>query len=130
MKPHKSRNIIPEVANHLSLNKELTENVINFYYDKVRETLNESTDLQISLDRLGTFQIKESSLLTYKKRFKSFIENTEPEKLSFIKYNKYSEVLKNFKKIDELLEKIEDEKTRKLLTKKNRTNVVNKDLEE
>ena len=58
MRPKKAKDFIPEVAEQLSLQSSLVEDVINYYWREIRKNLSGLTHTRIHLTNLGDFVIK------------------------------------------------------------------------
>lgn len=58
MKPKKAKEFIPIVATKLTLQEELVEDIINYYWQEVRKSLSGLKHSRVHLTNLGDFTIK------------------------------------------------------------------------
>jgi hypothetical protein len=125
MKAYKSRLLYNKIAEDLNKEESLVSDVVNFYYEKVREEMGELNYHIFKLDDLGTFEIRKGILERYKLREKNleknFLENPD--------FDHYKNVKNNMIKINKLLEILKEEEQRKMLTKNKRHEFINKNLE-
>lgn len=56
MIPKKAKDLIPELAKELNLSEELVKDVVDFFYDKVSNTLINMEEPNIFIKNIGTFK--------------------------------------------------------------------------
>ena len=108
MIPKKSKEIVKYTAKEMELNEELVQDIVAFYYYKVRKNLSGMNSAVVNLEGLGTMNIRPIKLKEFIKDYKSLLTYINP---------KY---YKNFGKIKDIESKIERlEKMEKLLEEQN-----------
>jgi nucleoid DNA-binding protein len=125
MKAYKSRQLYSKIAEDLNHPETLVSDVVNFYYEKVREEIGGLNHTSLKIVDLGTLEIRKGILQRYKLREKNVEEN-------FLKnpdFSHYKSVKENLIKINKLLEELKEEEQRKMLTKNKRDEFINKNLE-
>jgi len=58
MIPHKAKNLTKDVSEELNLPKTLVDDLIDFYYKEVRNTLSELKEPRINIEGLGQFIVR------------------------------------------------------------------------
>jgi hypothetical protein len=69
MLPKSSKHYIQPTAEKLGVDAQLVQDVIDFYYSKVRKNLSNLTLHSIRLDNLGTFNVKQKELPKLSKKY-------------------------------------------------------------
>ena len=59
MRPRKAKEFIPKVANQLSLQSTLVEDIIDYYWGEIRKSLSGLKHQRVHLANLGDFVIKD-----------------------------------------------------------------------
>lgn len=117
MNPHKVKDLLPSFAMEIDKPVHEVQAVMLFYYKTIRQQLTKLEDVNVHLENLGTFYIKERALDSYIEKCENIIEilsnNTIKEYASKEDYKIKLQKMKNMK--DLLL----DEKQR-------RKDVINK----
>ena len=62
MKPRNHKSFFEDVANEIGVHKDVVDDIITFYYAKVRKSLSELKDVDINVIGLGTFVIRKRKL--------------------------------------------------------------------
>ena len=119
MKPKSHKSFFEKVAKDVGVHKDVVEDIITFYYSKVRKNLSELSDTHINISNLGTFKLRKKRLEKNIKRNKDIIGNLE--KMTYKGYDKYVPVKNKLKQMENALEmlnvKINNKKTFKNETK-------------
>ena len=105
MKPKSHKFFFEEVANEVGVHKDVVDNLVTFYYNKIRKSLSELEDTHISVASLGTFTLRKSRLEKTIKRNKDILGNLE--KMTFDGYDKSIPVKEKLKAMEDLLDTIE-----------------------
>ena len=58
MRPRKAKDLIPQVASHLSFSEQLIEDVITYYWENIRKALSSLKHTRIHVTNLGDFTAK------------------------------------------------------------------------
>jgi nucleoid DNA-binding protein len=104
LKPKNHKYFYEDVAKEVGVHKEVVDNLIAFYYAKIRKSLSELKDTHISIASLGTFTLRKSRLEKTIKRNKDILGNLE--KMTYKGYEKYIPVKNKIKIMEEALEKL------------------------
>jgi len=113
LKPKNHKYFYEDVAKEVGVHKEVVDNLIAFYYGKIRKSLSQLEDTHVSIASLGTFTLRKSRLEKTIKRNKDILGNLE--KMTYKGYEKYVPVKNKIKLMEEALEKL----NKKLKAKKN-----------
>ena len=113
MKPKSHKAFFEEVAKEIGVHKDVVDDLVTFYYGKVRKSLSELEDTHVSIANLGTFILRKSKLEKAIKRQKDILGNLE--KMTYKGYDKYVPVKEKIKSLEKALELVKD----KLKKKKN-----------
>ena len=62
MKPKSHKFFFEEVAKEIGVHKDVVDDLITFYYNKVRKNLSDLTDTHINVAGLGTFILRKKRL--------------------------------------------------------------------
>ena len=84
MRPRKAKEMIPEVATKLALQKDLVEAVIDYYWQEVRKSLSGLKHQRIHLTNLGDFTIKHWNIDEKIKKLEQWEENNKQKGLQQI----------------------------------------------
>ena len=118
MKPKSHKFFFEEVANEVGVHKDVVDNLVTFYYNKIRKSLSELEDTHISVASLGTFTLSKSRLEKTIKRNKDILGNLE--KMTYKGYEKSVPVKDKIKLMEKALEKL----NKKLKAKKKFKNEI------
>lgn len=129
MKPFKVKNLLPGYAVDLDRPVDEVQAVINFYYKKVRQKLSALDTVNLQIENLGTFYIKERAIDT------AIISNQRYiSELSDLKIKEYEIKLEIKKKTDLMLNikslLNEERSRRKFVIDKRFNNEHNTNMEE
>ena len=113
MKPKNHKFFFESVANEIGVHKDVVDDIITFYYAKVRKSLSELKDVDINVIGLGTFVIRKRKLEKAIKKNKDILGNLE--KMTFKGYDKYVPVKNKLKEMENALEIL----NKKLIDKNN-----------
>ena len=133
MKPRKSKDFIPIVAEELNLSQQMVSDVTSFYWQEIRKSLSSLKHARIHVTNLGDFTIKHWKLDDKIEKLENFKENFRQKGLQEIVTRfRTDETLFDLKAIKALME---EEKQRKDFIKLHKTKSNeskrehNKDLE-
>ena len=101
MKPKSHKFFFDNVAKEIGVHKDVVDDLITFYYSKVRKNLSDLTDTHISIAGLGTFILRKKRLEKAIKRNKDIIGNLE--KMTYKGYDKYVPVKNKIKQMENAL---------------------------
>ena len=104
MKPKNHKYFYEDVAKEVGVHKEVVDNLIAFYYAKIRKSLSELEDTHVNIASLGTFTLRKSRLEKTIKRNKDILGNLE--KMTYKGYEKYVPVKNKIKLMETALEKL------------------------
>ena len=126
LRPKKSKDYIPVVAEELSIPDKLVEDVINYYWQEVRKSLSNMKHSRIHISNLGDFVVKHWKLDEEIKFLERWEESNKQKGMQQMTARfKIVENLINLKTVKEV---IQEEGQRKDFIKlhKKRTNVIKK----
>ena len=103
--PKKSKDLIPKVAENLSLPEDLVKDFIKFYWEKVRSTLSSLDHVKVHVHNLGDFNIKHWKIDETIASYQKYDEKRETEG----KNNRYDNA-STIAKLHNLKEMISEEK--------------------
>lgn len=104
MKPKNHKYFYEDVAKEVGVHKDVVDNLVAFYYGKVRKSLSDLKDTHINIASLGTFTLRKSRLEKAIKRNKDILGNLE--KMTYKGYEKYVPVKNKIKLMETALEKL------------------------
>lgn len=126
MNPKKAKHYIKPTAERMDVSEKLVDNVVSFYWAAVRRALTELESPSITVVNFGTFKIKPGSVKKLNDKYQSYIDNLNPDNLTFQKhaiYNVAKDRLKRLENIQrDLDEEVERKKEKKQLKEKYVTN--------
>ena len=102
MKPKNHKSFFEEVAKEIGVHKDVVDDMVTFYYNKVRKNLSNLTDTHINIASLGTFILRKKRLEKSIKRNKDIIGNLQ--KMTYKGYDKYVPVKNKLKQMENALE--------------------------
>ncbi len=112
MKPKNHKAFFEEVAKEINVHRDVVEDIVTFYYAKVRKNLSELSDTHISVSGLGTFSIRKRKLEQSIKRNKDIIGNLR--KNEYKDYEKYLPIHEKVKQMEKALSKVNERINKKL----------------
>jgi len=104
LKPKNHKSFFEDVAKEIGVHKDVVDDIITFYYAKVRKNLSNLTDTHINVSGLGTFSIRKRKLEKNIKRNKDILGNLE--KMTYKGFDKYLPVKEKLKQMEEVLVKM------------------------
>jgi nucleoid DNA-binding protein len=130
MKPKKSKTFIKKTAEDLSINETIIEDVVDFYWKKIRVSLSNLEYININILNLGSFKIRASKISLIKDKYEKYIRNLEVESMTFDKHITKNNVKEKIKKLNEIEKDIKQYHKRKKEIKNKREEYINnKNLE-
>tara|TARA_R100000781_G_scaffold103529_1_gene67156 strand:+ start:182 stop:541 length:360 start_codon:yes stop_codon:yes gene_type:complete len=111
LKPKSHKAFFEEVAKEIGVHKDVVDDLVTFYYSKVRKSLSELEDTHISVANLGTFILRKSKLEKAIKRQKDILGNLE--KMTYKGYDKYVPVKEKIKSLEKALELVKNKLKKK-----------------
>ena len=111
MKPKSHKAFFEEVAKEIGVHKDAVDDLVTFYYSKVRKSLSELEDTHISVANLGTFVLRKSKLEKAIKRQKDILGNLE--KMTYKGYDKYVPVKEKIKSLEKALKLVKEKLKKK-----------------
>ena len=112
MKPKNHKSFFEEVSKEIEVHKDVVDDIITFYYAKIRKNLSELKDTDVHVSGLGTFSVRKRKLEKAIKRNKDILGNLE--KMTYKGYNKYVPVKNKLEEMENALKilnkKIENKK--------------------
>jgi hypothetical protein len=119
LKPRKSKDLIPIVAEELGLSQQMVSDVTSFYWQEIRKSLSSLKHARIHVTNLGDFTIKHWKLDDKIEKLETFKENFRQKGLQEIVTRfRTDETLFDLKAIKALME---EEKQRKDFIKLHKT---------
>jgi hypothetical protein len=119
LNPKKAKQLSNITAKELNQDQELVDDVLDFYWLKVRKMLGNIDYPYIRLPNLGTFSIRYNNLLRKIKFIEKSLEQPAPS--SFVKYTIYNTLKEKIVRYREAQQVIEE-----YITKKNQHNNAKK----
>jgi nucleoid DNA-binding protein len=104
LKPKNHKSFFESVAKEVGVHKDVVDNLVAFYYKKVRNSLSNLEDTHINVASLGTFSLRKSRLEKTIKRNKDILGNLE--KMTYKGYDKYIPVKNKLEKMEKALKKL------------------------
>lgn len=111
MNPKKYKEIAAEVSKKNNLNPELVEDVVNFFYKRVRKAMTSLEDTSILIPKLGTFKVRSKKIYDLAAQKERVLSKLNPHEFS--KYNKYRYTKDALEKLNGVIEKLETLKNNK-----------------
>ena len=128
MRPLKVRDLIPSFAMEIGNPVDEVQAVMSYYYKTIRQHLTQIEDVNVHLENLGTFYIKERALDSYIEKCEYIINdlsnNNIKEYASKVDYKERLVKVQNMKNI-----LLEEKQRRKEVINKRFNNEPNTDLE-
>ena len=105
MKPKSHKSFFKDVAQEIEVHKDVVDDLVTFYYNKVRKSLSELIDTNVNIAGLGTFSLRKKKLEKAIKRQKDILGNLE--KMTYKGYDKYVPVKNKLKQMENALEMLD-----------------------
>ena len=102
MKPKSHKFFFDDVAKEIGVHKDVVDDLITFYYGKIRKNLSDLNDTHINIAGLGTFILRKKRLEKAIQRNKDIIGNLE--KMTYKGYDKYVPVKNKLKQMENALD--------------------------
>lgn len=124
MLPKKAKEFKKSVAEDLNLSEELVEDVLDFYWEKIRKMITTIDENSIEILNIGTFKLKTWKLDETIEMYKAIIKRLEG---SFGKYAVKREYEQRLEKLEKARDRASEEKGRLTKIKEERNAEKNKD---
>ena len=112
MKPKSHKIFIKPTAEQLGVSEVLVTDAVGFYYSELRKALTDMVSLNVKIDSLGTFKIKEKELTKLKVKLTDHLKALDnPESFSQMRVKK--EIEKKYEKVCKAYDMALSEKERK-----------------
>ena len=130
MKPKKSKLFIKKTAKNLNINETIVEDVIDFYWKKIRISLSDLENINVNIINLGSFKIRASKINLIKDKYEKYIKTLEVESMTFDKHVNKNIIEDKLKKLNKIENDIKEYHKRKKEIKNKREEYINnKNLE-
>jgi len=106
MNPKKHKEFKKKIADEIEVHDSVVDDLISFYYARIRGALSNLEDTRVYVDGLGTFSIRKARLEKAIIKNKSYLGNLD--KQTYKGYSKSINTKKKITKLEEVLKKIED----------------------
>lgn len=114
LKSKRAKSLIPKSAKDCDVSEELTTDVVNFYYTRLRKEMESLKSDRIGVPILGTFVISKPKLKRSLKKLTTILTDGTPESFQKIKKYKLTEGMRDIQQ--DLMDKIiKDEQEREYL---------------
>lgn len=111
MKPLKVRDLIPSFAMDMGRSVDEVQAVISFYYKTVRQKLSNLESVNVQLENLGTFYIKERALHKQIEKNENYADRLSDNDIK--EYERKLEVKKKTDKMRNMVDLVLEEKQRR-----------------
>lgn len=130
MKPKKSKKFIKITSEDLDIKESLVQDVVDFYWKKIRVSLSNLEHIKVNILNLGSFKIRKSKIKLVKNKYEKYIKNLEVESMTFDKHVTKNITKEKIKNLENIEREIEEYHKRKTKIKKLREEYINnKNLE-
>ena len=109
MIPKKPKVIAKQVSEDLDIDQVLVDDITDFFYKEVRNTLSSLEELRVNLPGLGIFQMRKTSVVKMIRKYSAIVKKQSTD--TFTNYHnkklaedKLEKLIKAKEKIDQLLE--------------------------
>ena len=107
MKPKNYKDFYPEIAEECNAHVDLVNDLVSFYYGRVRNALSELKANKIYLPNLGTFSLRKQRLEKSIKRNKDILGNIQ--KNTYKGYGKHLPIKEKLESMEKALDKLNKE---------------------
>ena len=104
MIPKSHKSFFISVSEDAGVHKDVVDDLITFYYSKVRKTLSNLEHSSISVSNLGTFSLRKTKLEKAIKKNKDITGNLQ--KMKYKDYDKYVPVKAKLEKMEKMLKEL------------------------
>ena len=104
MKPKNHKFFFKDVSEECKVHKDVVDDLITFYYSKVRKSLSNLENINLSVSNLGTFSIRKTKLEKAIKKNKDILGNLH--KMKYKDYDKYVPVKAKLNSMEKLLNEL------------------------
>jgi len=126
LSPKKAKELNKLTAIALNKDQELVDDIVDFYWLKVRKMLGKIEHPYIRLPNLGTFTIRYKNLVGKINMIDKILEQPPPTSfIKYITYNSHKEKIQRYKEVKEIIDQHIVKKNQHRNAKKNK-----KDMEE
>lgn len=106
MKPKSHKIFKEDIADEVGVHPSVVDDLVSFYYSKVRQSLSNIDDIKVYVEAIGTFAIRKTRLEKAIIKNKSYLGNLQ--KHTYNGYEKTIETIKKIEKLESTLQKIEN----------------------
>jgi nucleoid DNA-binding protein len=128
LNPKKANTFIKAAAKEAGVSEETAKEVVNYYWTRVRNSLSELKHHSIKITNLGTFKIRQTKIALEMKKAQTTINNSDPTE--FKNYASYTHATDKLAKLQNLVDLLEDQKSKKQEIKNLRDEEPNRGVEE
>jgi len=126
--PKSHKTFIRQAAEDTGHKEQLVADIIGFYYSAVRKSLNDVESINVKLDCLGTFRVKEKQLVKLKCQLEDHLKRLEnPESFGQMKIKK--EIQEKYDNLSNISTLLVSEKVRKRIHREKRNEEDQRNLE-
>tara|TARA_R100000781_G_C4050746_1_gene117463 strand:+ start:521 stop:880 length:360 start_codon:yes stop_codon:yes gene_type:complete len=118
LRPKSHKSFFEEVSKEIGVHKDVVEDLVAFYYAKVRKNLSTLSYHKINVSNLGTFSLRKNKLIKAIKRQKDILGNLE--KMTFDGYDKSVPVKEKIEEMERGLDLL----NKSIIKKKNFKNEI------
>tara|TARA_R100000935_G_scaffold11163_2_gene22325 strand:- start:5013 stop:5366 length:354 start_codon:yes stop_codon:yes gene_type:complete len=111
MNPKSHKELKKGIAEEVGVHQQVVEDLISFYYGKVRKTLSKLEYPRIYIQGLGTFQLRKSKVEKAIKRNKSMLGNVA--KRTYNGFAKSEDIQKDISELESALKQMEEDLVKK-----------------
>jgi len=119
MNPKKINSIITKTSQELNLSESLVDDIIGFYWNQVRNSINNAEHASLKINSLGTFKVKKWKLDSLIEKYNNHIENLSKNNFKYMTLQRHA-ILNSIK---EKLERLESVKKDILLEEKRKEEI-------
>ena len=114
LKSKRAKSLIPKSATDCNVSEELTTDIVNFYYTRLRKEMESLNSHRIGVPILGTFVVSKPKLKRSLEKLTTILTDGTPESFQKIKKYKLTEGMRDMQQ--DLMDKmIKDEQEREYL---------------
>ena len=129
MIPKSHKQFIKSTAEDTDQKEVLVSDIVGFYYSALRKSLTDVESINIKVDRLGTFRVKEKQLVKLKCKLEDHLKRLEnPETFGQMKIKK--EIQEKYDNLSRVLSLLVSERVRQRIHREKRNEETKGNLEE
>ena len=106
MKPKNHKSFFKSVSEEAEVHKDVVDDLVTFYYGKVRKTLSNLDHPIVSVSNLGTFSLRKTKLEKAIKKNKDIVGNLH--KMKYRDYDKYVPVKQKLEEMEKALKMLNE----------------------